>query len=179
MLDHEVERNDLRRSIPAAIVRRVMTPRRSAWAFLILGLGVVALVLLPASVAGCLGPLGVTGIECARNTGIMPTVAIGTPVFAACVLLAGVVGLRGSVPVTGRAIAAIAIGAVITTAAYALLRPPTWSGPTSTGEVITLALPLDLAAVATAGFLGAAAGLVAAWLSRRSAGVRRSRTKTA
>jgi len=53
----------LRRSIPTAIVRQVMTPTRSAWAFLILAVGIAALIFLPTSVAGCLGPLGVTGIE--------------------------------------------------------------------------------------------------------------------
>jgi len=156
-----------------------MPPTRSAWAFLILGVGVVALVFLPASTAGCLGPLGVTAIECAGRTGIMPTLAAGAPVFAASVLLAAVVGLRGSLPTTGRAIAAIAIGAIVTTAAYLMLRPTSWSGATSTGEVITLALPLDQLAVATTAMLGAAAGLVAAWVTHRGASVGRGRPKAA
>ena len=45
------------------------------------------------------------------------------------------------------------------------LRATPWTGPTSTGEVISLALPLDAAAVATATILGSAGGLVGAWLA--------------
>jgi len=158
----------LRRAIPVAIVRD-MVPSRTAWAFLTLAVGLVAVVFIGTPTAGCLGPLGVTPIQCSKATGILPTVGLGLPVLAGAVLVAALVGVPGLLtPLRQRFIAA-AIGAAVATAAYLALRPTTWTGPTSTGELISLALPPDVGAVATATMLGGAAGLVGAWLAARFA----------
>lgn len=157
----------MRGAIPVAIVRGVVVPSRSAWAFLILAVGLVAVVFLPATYAACLGPLGVTGVQCAAATKTFPSIGFGIPVLAASVLLAAVVGIRELlIPLASR-IAALAIGAALASGAYLGLRPTSWTDAISTGEVITVALPLDVGALATAAVLGGSMGLIVAWLIGR------------
>lgn len=151
---------------PVAIVRWMPSPGRAAWALLILAVGVVAAVFLPAPIAGCLGPLGVTAIQCAQATGILPSVGMGLPVLGGSALLAAVVGLPGAWSSWPRVTVWVGAGALLAAAAYLLLRPTTWSGPTSTGEIITLALPLDIGALAVAALLGATSGLALARATR-------------
>jgi hypothetical protein len=66
------------------------------------------------------------------------------------------------------AFAAAVLGAVASGALYVALRPTSWSGPTSTGEVITLDLPVDPTALLTASLGGVAAGLVVLWAALRA-----------
>jgi hypothetical protein len=143
------------------------SPGRAAWAFLILAVGVVAAVFLPSQVAGCLGPLGVTAIQCASATGILPSVGPGLPALGASVLLAALVGFPGSPIAWPRRLLFAGAGAAFATAAYLLLRPTTWTGAISTGEVITLALPVDFGALAVAGLIGSSGGVVLAWATRQ------------
>jgi hypothetical protein len=134
-----------------------------AGAFLLLALG--AALMLGPSIGQCLGPLGVTGIQCARATGAFPSVGAGLPTFVACIAIAVLVGypsLRRWPTVIG-----MGIGFVAAAAAYLVVRPTTWTGPTSTGEVITLALPLDVTALALAALLGGLAGMAVGWIATR------------
>ena len=148
------------------------SPGRAAWALLILVLGLVAAVFLPSPVAACLGPLGVTAIQCASATGILPSVGPGPPVLGASLLLAAIVGMPRSPTQWASRLLFGGVGAALAIAAYVMLRPTTWSGPTSTGAVITLSLPLDLGALAVAGLLGATVGLVAGGAARSGGPVR-------
>jgi hypothetical protein len=66
------------------------------------------------------------------------------------------------------AFAAAVLGALASAVLYVALRPTSWSGPTSTGEVITLDLPIDPTALLTASLGGAAAGLVVLWAALRA-----------
>jgi hypothetical protein len=107
--------------------------RLPAFALLLL-LAALAAVFSGGQVAMCLGPLGVTVVECWAATGVPPRLAAA--VAAAAALVAGATCLA--------------------------LRPATMSGPTSTGKVISINLPLEPALLATAAVAGAAAALAAA-----------------
>jgi len=145
-------------------------PGRLTWAFLILAVGIVAAIFLPAPIVGCLGPLGVTAIQCAQTTGILPRIGPGLVVLGTSALLAAVIGIPDAPAAWPRRVLSAGAGAAIAAAVYLVLRPTSWSDATSTGEVITLELPLDLSALVVACLLGATAGIVLARLahSRRS-----------
>ncbi len=120
----------------------------------------------------CLGPLGVTMVQCASVTGIVPTSGPGPVIFGLSVALAVVVLvparlLRHREVILGAAAAAIA-GAF----AYLTRRPLTLDGFDSGGRWLSVALPLDVSDVLLAVILGATAGAVAvagalALISRR------------
>ena len=126
----------------------------------IIGLGLLAAVFLGSPISQCLGPLGVTGIECARATGIFPTVGVGLPVLALSALIAVSIAVPGLLRHIGRAGLAAAFGAGIAAIAYLLARPTTWTDSISTGEVIMVSLPFDAAALVTAAILGSVAALL-------------------
>jgi hypothetical protein len=135
----------------------------AAAALVVVGAG--AVVLLGPPISQCLGPLGVTAIQCARATGWYPSVGLGLPIFVACIVLAGLVAnpaLRRQA-----AFAGLGLGAVAASAIYLAIRPTIWTGPTSTGEVISLSLPLDGTALAYVALLGAVAGLAIGWFAMR------------
>ncbi len=117
--------------------------------------GLVALVFAPGQVGMCLGPLGVTQVQCARATGYVPGIGPGLPILAAVATLTLLV--VAPPPRIGLAFGAAALlGAAAGTAAYAALRPRTMDGPTSSGEWISIPRPFDPAACATAAILVAA-----------------------
>jgi len=159
----------LRRRVPLAIVRDMQQPGRRAWAFLILVMGAIAYVSLGGSPVGrCLGPLGVTGVECAAAGGYAPTVGSGFAMLAATVTGATLILLVRGV----RALALTFVfglgGAVAAALAYLALRPQTWTGATSTGAVITIPMPFDGWALTAAAILGVAGGAVVGVLIPRS-----------
>jgi hypothetical protein len=133
--------------------------------------GAVAYLFLGPTMAMCLGPLGVTAVQCAKATGIVPTAGAGLPVLTAAV--AGAVLLVGGPP-AGRRRASFAgaiAGGLIAGGAYVVLRPRTMEGLTSYGTWISIERPLDLAALAAAVILGALVlGLAAGWVGRRRTG---------
>jgi len=150
----------LRGGIPVAIVDGVS---RQLPLLLVAGVvlaGLVAAVVLGGSVARCLGPLGVTGIQCAQASGWYPSVGAGLPAFVACLGIAALV----AAPELRRplALAGLVVGGLAASVAYLALRPTVWTGPTSTGQVISLELPLDVTALTFVGLLGALGGLALA-----------------
>jgi hypothetical protein len=128
--------------------------------------GLLAVVFLGTQVGSCLGPLGVTAIQCARASGIYPTVGLGLPVMALAIGAATGLAWPGVLRPIDRTAAAIVIGVFLGVVAYLALRPRTRTAAISTGEVITLELPLDVPAVVAA----AVAGGLAAALIRKMRG---------
>jgi hypothetical protein len=125
------------------------TTRRVLAAIVIVLAGVGELVLAGGQVHMCLGPLGMTPIQCAKVTGIVPTTPIAVPVFAlafafAAVLLAPVRSGR-RVQALIAAAAAAGVGAF----AFAVLSPRIWTGVDSAGASLSIELPFDGAALVT------------------------------
>jgi hypothetical protein len=120
----------------------------------------LAVLFLGGGVGRCLGPLGVTEVQCISVGGYTPTVGLGMPVGAGAVVLALL--LLFPVPVTRLAPASIAaiVGAAALALAYVLFRTTEMTGATSTGEVITVALPLDGFAMLAAGIAGGGLGFI-------------------
>ena len=127
---------------------------------------VVGLFLWGGKVGRCLGPLGVTAIECARATGIYPSVGIGGQIVAATVLIAALLVMPGILRPPGPPILGGVAGGIAAVAVYLAVRPTTWTDAISTGEIITVTLPLDGDALVTAAVLGVTAGLVLVLFSR-------------
>ncbi len=124
-------------------------------------LGALVIVLLfGGSAAGCLGPLGVTTVECIRNSGIAPNVGLGLPIGTGAIVAAALLVLP--IARNGRRGALIggAVGAVVGTFAYLAFRATTMTGPTSTGEAITVELPIDVYAAVAAALAGGGLGAV-------------------
>ena len=157
----------MRRAIPVAIVRDMPPPPRITAALGLLLVGALALILFGTQVGSCLGPLGVTGIQCAQASGIFPTVGLGLPLFALGVAAAVVLVVPAVLEKAEHASAGALVGSLAGIFVYLVARPLTWTGPTSTGEVITVGLPVDTPAAATAAILGGLAGMIvmrfAAW----------------
>jgi hypothetical protein len=87
------------------------TGRRLGIAAGVVLLGAIVWVLVGTSVAGCLGPIGVTAIQCARATGVYPSVGLGLPALALTILIAVSVVAPGMLRPVGRAALAEALGA--------------------------------------------------------------------
>jgi hypothetical protein len=60
-------------------------------AALLVLLGVTAFGLLGGQIQACLGPLGVTAVQCFKATGVVPDVGIGLPVLALTIAVATIV----------------------------------------------------------------------------------------
>jgi hypothetical protein len=130
--------------------------------------GAIALVFGGGGVGTCLGPLGVTEVQCAKNTGMFSTVGLGMPWLALSVTLA----LIALVPVRRgertKTVIASAAGATAAALLYLALAPRTLEGFDSHGQWLTVGRPVDAWAVVTAFVVGAATGYVAAaTLARR------------
>ena len=125
------------------------TARRVLAAIVIVLAGVGELVFAGGQVHMCLGPLGVTPIQCAKVTGIVPITSVAVPLFAlalafAAVLLAPVRSGRRMEALTA---AAVAAGAAAI--AFGVLSPRTWTGVDSAGAPVSIDLPFDGAALVT------------------------------
>jgi hypothetical protein len=132
--------------------------RRVFAAVLVIGFGLGALVFAGGQVAGCLGPLGVTVIQCAKATGIVPTVGPGLPLCVLAVALC--VFILVPIPAGRRRGATIAAGlsAVAVAAAFATAWERTWTGVDSAGRMLAIDRPLDLGAMAAVAILAATVG---------------------
>ena len=143
----------------------------------------IGLVFVGGQSVGCLGPLGVTQVQCiaafdaAHDPDWSPGPASGAWLPAALTLLlvtAAVLPWRGMSRGSIAAVAASgAVGAVLGAVVYTVTRPASLTGPTSTGAVITVIFPPNvdaqlLDAVLGAGVAIAIAGLVLGGPSARS-----------
>lgn len=143
---------------------------RHITATLLLLFGGLGFLLMGPTIPACLGPLGVTGVECAARTGRVPEAGVGLPLLAAC----GAVAAVCLVPVPRRAWRRTPVAAAVVGGAFAvasiLLRSRTIEGPGSDGRWYSVPVPPDPAVVAAAAIAGAGAGLVAvaAWVRLRA-----------
>lgn len=123
-------------------------------------LAAFAVLFTGGQVGGCLGPLGVTEVQCLSVGGYTPTVGLGMPVGAAAVVIALVLLIPIHRERLGLALVAAVVGAGVFALAYLALRTMSITGPTSTGEVITVELPVDSFAALAAGIAGGGLGFV-------------------
>jgi hypothetical protein len=123
-------------------------------------LGAMAVPFLGSRIGGCLGPLGVTAVQCARASGIVPDVGLGLPFLALMISLATFV--IAPVPAGRRLRVFVAgiLGGAIGAAAFLALRPLTMEGFDSGGTWISIPRPLDAYALATAIILAALLGTI-------------------
>lgn len=123
-------------------------------------LAVIAALFLGPGVTQCLGPLGRTLVESVRDGCITPTVGVGMPIAIGGVVTAALLVLP--VARNGRYGALIggAFGTIVGALAYLALRETTLTGLTSTGEVITVELPIDVYATVAAALAGGGFGAV-------------------
>lgn len=148
--------------------------RRLAVAVGLLLLGILAFAMLAGPVGRCLGPLGVTPVQCASMGGGFPSDWTGIP-FVALSVLAAVLVIS---PLAREHRTPAVIGAVVAGAAlgigYLLLRAQTMEGFTSSGAWISIPRPVDLhaflGAVVLGGMGGMLIGRLLARLRRPSAG---------
>lgn len=135
------------------------TDRLPLFALFVL-LAVVLAVFAGPQVPGCLGPLGVTAVQCWAASGRTPELGLGVPLLSAA--LTGAALAATGLPRPPRAAAAMgAAGALVGAGIYLALRPTAMTGPTSYGAVISVGLPLDYAGVLAAGIAGAGLALAA------------------
>jgi hypothetical protein len=151
--------------------------RRFLAAMGLLGVGVIAWLFAGGGQVGqCLGPLGVTAVQCAKATGVIPgTVDIGLPILGLTIAAAALV--LAPVPVGRRSIAAVGaiLGGLLGASVYLALRPRTMDGFDSTGAWISLVRPIEDDAVAAAVIFGAILGaFVAIVLAALTAAARRT-----
>ena len=135
--------------------------RRLVGALVVVLGGLVAPLFAGGRVAGCLGPLGVTEIQCAKALGFVPTVGPWLPL---CLLaIAFGLALLFPVPAGQRREAGVAAGlaAGIVAAAFAMTWERTWTGIDSAGRMLSIDRPLDLGAMAAAAILPGVAGALA------------------
>jgi hypothetical protein len=120
----------------------------------------LAVLFLGGGVGRCLGPLGVTEVQCISVGGYTPTVGLGMPIGSGAVMLA----LLLLLPVRRTRLAPASITAIVGAGAlclaYVLFRTTSMTGATSTGEVITVALPFDAFGMVAAGIAGGGLGFI-------------------
>lgn len=120
--------------------------------------GAITALLFGGQVGTCLGPLGVTAVQCAKATGVMPDASMGLPVLAVTIVVATF--LVAPAP-TGSRMALLVggiLGGAIGGAAFLVQRPLTMEGFDSRGIWISIPRPVDAAALATAVIFGAFLG---------------------
>lgn len=136
--------------------------------------GIIGLVFLGGQVQSCLGPLGVTPVQCAKAHGTVPGVGLGQPVVAAIVAVATLVAWPGSPGRRAQEVLGGVVGGVVGGALFVAFRPLTMEGFDSNGEWISLVRPLDPSALATSIIIAALVGVVVMRLARRWAPTRES-----
>jgi hypothetical protein len=137
-----------------------ITRRRAVGALALVAAAVCGLVFGGGQVGMCLGPLGVTQIQCAKATGIVPTVGPGLPLctFAAALAVVLIAPIPTSRLRPGVAVGALAAG--VAAIVFAATWESTWTGLDSAGRMLAIERPLDLAALATAAIVGFVVGLM-------------------
>jgi hypothetical protein len=138
-----------------------MKPLRLVAATFLIFVGVVGeLAFGGGQVATCLGPIGITPIQCARVTRMVPATPIAAPLFA-LTIAAGLL-LLAPVPAGRRASALLAgaIGACAGAIAFLARAPRTWTGLGSSGSLESIDLPFDAAALATVVVIVATLGIL-------------------
>lgn len=134
----------------------------------VLALGFVATIfLVGGQVGSCLGPLGVTEVQCIRASGVAPTVGMALPIILGLVAVAAFALFPVPHHRARAGIVSGVAGAIVGAIAYVVLHPSSMTGATSTGEVITVPLPIDAPALVSVALVGAAgAALLAGHLRR-------------
>jgi hypothetical protein len=130
-------------------------------ALLVLG-GAAALFTGGGPVGPCLGPIGVTVVQCAQRTGVFPGVGIGIPIFVLAVAVATLVLWPPSRSRLAPTLVAGFLGASLGALMFLLIWPTTLEGHDSAGQFISIPRPPDLnvlvaTAIAGALFVGLAA----------------------
>lgn len=126
---------------------------------------VVGMVFLGTHVTSCLGPLGRTLVQSLADGCTSPYVDTFAPVVAALLVVTVLIWFPSRGRDRRRAALGALIGAAVGIAIYALVRTTSMTGPTSTGEVITVTLPFDWLAAATAAVIAGGIGwLLGSWL---------------
>ena len=123
-------------------------------------LGATAALFFGGRIGGCLGPLGVTAVQCARASGIVPDVGLGLPFLALMISLATFIIAPVPAGRRLRVLVASILGGAIGAAAFLALRPLTMEGFDSGGTWISIPRPLDAYALATATILAALLGTI-------------------
>jgi hypothetical protein len=136
-------------------------------------LGGLAMVFVGTQVTSCLGPLGRTLVQSIADGCIKPGVGPAMPVAA--LWLAAAALLLVPMPRSmfrGAALGAV-VGAAVAAVSWAVLPPTSMTGPTSYGDVITIALAFDWNLLLAALIAGATLGLIVGsrLLLRRSPGL--------
>jgi hypothetical protein len=133
--------------------------RRVLGAILVVAAGLGGLIFAGGQVGACLGPLGVTPIQCAKALGYVPTVGLGLPFFAAAAALGVLVIV--TIPAGQRrgALIAAVVAAGIASVVFSATWVRTWTGVDSAGRMLSVDRPLDFAVAAA---LAIVAALVAA-----------------
>ena len=134
----------------------------AAWS--IVALGLIAALLKGPEYPQCLGPIGVTQIQCVSATGHYPNVGIGIMLLAIAVASATLLSIPPGVERQRGALLGAVIGPIVGGGVYLLLRPTSITGPSSTGAIITLDVPFDVRALVTAAaFAAAVASAALSW----------------
>lgn len=120
----------------------------------------LALIFLGGGVTQCLGPLSRTLVESVRDGCLTPTVGLGPPIAIAGVVAAVLLVLPVARNGRRMALAGGVLGAVLGTLAFLALRATTLAGLTAAGELITVPLPIDMYAAASAALAGGGLGAV-------------------
>ena len=141
---------------------------RAILTILLLAFGSTAALLFGgARVGPCLGPLGITVVECARATGVLPELGPAEPVATAAFLALSIV----IAPLPGRSLlslVAVVVGAgSLGAATYLAIRPRVLEGFDSRGEWISLARPIDSNTMVATIFLTALIGVLCIRLLHR------------
>lgn len=147
---------------------QVTHSNRSTVAIAILVLGVGAALLGGGGPAPrCLGPIGVTVVQCAWATGVLPGVSVGIPIFVVAVAIAALVLWPPSRSRLAIPLIAGIIGAALGSLVYVALWPTTLEGYTSAGQYISIARPPDLNAFVATASAGALFGYLIAFVRKK------------
>jgi hypothetical protein len=134
-------------------------------------LGLTAVLFLTGERGACLGPIGVTEVECAATTGIVTTLGFGVPAFFASVFAAVLVLSPMAAQAGLRVLPAAIFGGLTAGLAFVALRPVTMEGLTWSGSWASIPRPLDPGALATAMVLGAFVGALVWWARWKQRGM--------
>ncbi|HJP89081.1 MAG TPA: hypothetical protein VJ850_08615 [Candidatus Limnocylindrales bacterium] len=131
-------------------------------------LALLAIVFVGSDVTSCLGPLGRTYVQSLADGCIKPGIGLPVPVGIAFVLAALLLLEPPSRRAVRSRIGLAGVLAVVSVGAYLVTRPTSLTGATSTGAVITVQLPVDVAMVAVAGLVAGGVGWFGSrWIAPR------------